>query len=89
MQTILKVVLKQTLAPTKKFQTIPTRAKQIIGETKDLGLSTHPVRAVVELIIPQRNYTLQQTQRTDRLPETDDEKDKTKPNREMLKASQI
>ena len=63
------VVLKQTPTPTIKFQTIPTRTIQITKETEALGLFTHPVRPVVELTTPQRNITLEQTQRTDRLPE--------------------
>ena len=83
------VVLKQTLTPIIKFQTIPTRKIQIIKETEDLDLSTHPVRPVVELTVPKRNGTLEQTQRTDRLPGIDDRKDKTKPNSDMLKATQM
>ena len=83
------VVLKQTLTPTTKFQTIPTRTKQIIKETEDLDLSIHPVRPVVEVAIPQRIVILEQTQRTDRLTGIDDREEKTNPNREMLKATQM
>ena len=83
------VVLKQTLTATIKFQTIPTRTIQKIKETVDLDLSTHPVRHVVELAAPQRNVTLEQTQRTDRLLGIDDLKDKTQPNRKTLKAPQM
>ena len=83
------VVLKQNPTTTKKLQTIPQRTTQIIKETEDLDLSSHPVRPVVELTIPQRNVTLEQTQRTDRLPGIDDRKDKTKSNREMLTATQM
>ena len=82
-------VSKQTLTPTTKFQTIPKRTIQIIKEIEDLDLSSHPVRPVVELTTPQRNATLEQTQQTDRLPGIDDRKDKTKPNREILKATQM
>ena len=87
--TIIMVVLKQTLTPIIKFQTIPTRTIQIIKETVNIDLSTHPVRPVVELTFPQRNVTLEQTQRTDRLPEIDDRTDKITPNREMLNATQM
>ena len=80
---------KQTLTTTAKFQTIPKRTKQIIKETEDLDLPSHPVRPVVELTTAQRNATLKQTQQTDRLPAIDDRKDKTKSNREMLKAAQM
>ena len=83
------VVLKKTPISTIKFQTIPTRTIQIIRETGDPDLSTYPVRPVVELATPQRNVTLEQTQRTGRLPGIDDRKDKNNPNREMLKAYQM
>ena len=49
----------------------------------------HPVTPVVELTTPQRIVTLEQMQRTDRLPGIDDRKDKTKSSREMLKATQM
>ena len=83
------VVLKQTPTPTIKLQTIPTRTIQIITEAEDLDMSSHPVRHVVELTTPQKNFTLEQTQRTYRLPGTDDGKDKTQSNREVLKATQM
>ena len=86
--TITMVVPKQTPTPTTKFQTIPKRTIQIIKETEYLDLSSHHVRPVVELTTPQRNVTLEQTQQTDRLPGIDVRKDKTKSNREMLKATQ-
>ena len=82
-------VPKQTLTPTAtKLQTIPKQAIEKIRETEDLDLSSHPVRHVVELTTPQRNATLEQTQRTDRLHEIDDRKDRTKASRIMLKATQ-
>ena len=65
------------------------RKKRTIKETEDLDLSSHSVRPVVELTTPQRNVTLEQTKQTDRLPGIDDRKDKTKSNREMLKATQM
>ena len=77
------------LTPTKKFPTIPMQAKQIIKKTEDLDLSTLPVRPVVEITTPQSNVTLEQMQRTDRLPGTDDRKDKIKPHREIPKATQM
>ena len=83
------VGVRQTLTPTMKFQTIPTRTIQIFREVEDLDLSTHPVTPAVELTNPQRNVTLEQTQQTDRLPGIDDRKDKTKSNREMVKATQM
>ena len=87
--TITMVVPKQTLTPTTKFQTIPKRTIQLIEETEDLDLSSHPVRPVVELTTPQRNATLEQTLQTDRLPGIDDRKDKTKSSGEMLEATQM
>ena len=83
------VVLKQTLTLTIKFPTEPTRTIQIIKETEDLDLSFYPVRLVVELTTPQRNVILEQMQLTGRLFGLDSRKDKTKSNREMLKATQM
>ena len=83
------VVPKQILTPTINFQTIPKRTIQIIRETEDLYMSSHPVRPVVELTTPQKNGTLEQTQQKDRFPAKEDRKDKTKSNREMRKATQM
>ena len=80
----------QTLTPTTtKVQTIPKEAIQIVKETEDLGLSSHPVRHVVELTIPQRNAFLEQTQQTDRPHERDGRKDKTKASKMTIKATQM
>ena len=65
----IMVVLKQPLTLIVKLQTIPTRTTQIIRETEDLNLCSHPVRPLVELTTSQENVTLEQTQRTNRLPE--------------------
>ena len=75
--------------PTKNHQSQTRRKVQIIKETEDLDLSFHPVRHVAEQTTPQRDATLEQTQRTDRLPGIDGRKDKTKPNREILKLTRI
>ena len=83
------LVVKQTLTPTIKFITIPTQAIQVFKKTEDLDLCTHPVRRAVRLTNPQKNVTLEQMQRTDRLPGTDDRKDKIKSNEEVPKATQM
>ena len=83
------VVPKQTLTPTTKHQLQTRPTIQIIKETGNLDLSFHPVRHVAEQITPQRDATLEQTQRTDRFPGIDGWKDKTKPNREILKITQM
>ena len=49
----------------------------------------HPVTPVVKGTIPPRNVTLERRLRTDRRPGTDDRNDKTKPNRDTPKASQM
>ena len=80
---------KQILTPsTTKLQTIPKETVEIIKETEDQDLSSHPVRHVVELTTPQRKAILEQMQRIDRLHEKNDRKDRTKVNRIMLKAIQ-
>ena len=62
---------------------------QIIKETENLDLSSHPVRHVAEPTTPRRDATLEQTQRTDRHLEINGRKDKTKLNRELLKITQM
>ena len=83
------IVVKRSLTPTLKFLTIPTQTIQIFKKTENLELSTHAVRSVVKLTIQHRNVTLEQTQRTNRLPGTDDRKDRIKSNKEMPKATQM
>ena len=82
------VVPKQILTPTTKLQTIPKQTIKLIKETKGPHLFSHLLRHVVEPTTPQRNATLEQMQQTDRLHGIDDQKDKTKFNREMLKVTQ-
>ena len=86
---ITMVVVIQTLTPTTRLPKIPTQTKQIIKNTEDQDLPTHPVRPVVKLITPQGNVTLEQKQRTDRLPGIDNRKDKTRSNREMIKTTKV
>ena len=88
-KTTILIVVKQTLTPTIKFLLLQTETIQMIKKTEDLDLSTHLVRPVVKLTIQQRNATLEQTQRTECFPGTDDLKNKIKSNREMLKATQM
>ena len=83
------VVPKQTPTPTKKFQAITRGTIQITEQRENLDLSTHPMRPVEELTTQQRTVTFEQTQQTDRLPGIDNPEDKTKSNREMLKATQM
>ena len=85
---IIMEVPKQTLTPTTT-KLIPKEAIQIIKETEDQDLCFYPVRHVVGLTTPQRNSNLEQTQRTDRLHETEDRRDKTRVSRIMLKTTQI
>ena len=82
-------VPKQTLTSTIKHQSQTRRTIQIIKETENLHLSFYPVRHVAEQTTPQRDATLEQTQQTDRLPGIDGLKDKTKPNREILKLTRM
>ena len=83
------VMAKQILTPTMKFPRIPTQTIEMRKNTEDLDLSILTVKPVVKVTTPQNNVSLEQTQRTDRLPEVDDRKDKTKSNRKMLKATQM
>ena len=83
------VVPKQTPTPTTKYQLQTRRTMQIIKETGKLDLFSHPVRHVAERTTPQRDATLEQTQRTDRRPGIHGRKDKTKLNRELLKITRM
>ena len=67
--TTTLLVVRQHLTPTKTFPTIPTQTRQKIKKTENLDLSIHPVRPMVKVTTPRRNVTLEQMQRTDRLPE--------------------
>ena len=62
---------------------------QIFQKTENLDLSTHPVRPVVKLNIPQRNITLGQTQLIDCLSGTDGRMDRISSNKEVPKIIQM
>ena len=83
------VVPKQTPTPTTKYQSQTRQTMQIIKETENLDLSSHPVRHVAEQTTPQRDATLEQMQRINRRPGIDGRKDKTKLNREILKITRM
>ena len=68
-KTLSMVVLKRTLTLAIRFQTIPTGTKQLIRETDDVDMPSHPVIIVVELSTPQGIVTLEQTQLTAASPE--------------------
>ena len=87
--TTITIMVKETLIPRIKFLITVTQTIQAVKRTEDLDQSTHPVRPAVKLTLPQRKVTLEQTQRTDPVPGTDDRKDKTMSNREMPKAIQM
>ena len=62
---------------------------QIIKKTGNPDLSTHQVRPVVKLTIPQTNVTLEKTQLMDRLPGTEGRKDTISFNRQLPKTIQM
>ena len=68
---------------------MPKATIQIIKETENLDLSFRPVKHVAEQTTPQRDATLEQMQRTDRLPRIDGRKDRTRVSRIMLKITQM
>ena len=53
-----KIVVRQTQTPTKSFITFLMQTIQIFKKTENRDLSTHLVRPVVKLTIPQRNVML-------------------------------
>ena len=78
-------LVRQTLTPTKRLAAKPTQTIQKTEMTANLVLSTHLLRPVVKLNIPQRIATLEQTRLRDRLPGADGRMDRFRYNKEMLK----
>ena len=87
--TMIMVLFRQTLTSTRKLPTIPTQTIGKIKKTGNPDLSTHPVRPLVKLTIPQRIVTLEQMQRSDRLHGTDDRRHRIRSNKEMPRATQM
>ena len=58
-------------------------------KTENPDMSTHPLRRVIKLTVSQRNVILEQTQLIDRLPKTDDRKDRIRSNKEIPKTFQM
>ena len=57
--------------------------------TESHELSSHPVEAVVKPTISERIATSEQTQLTDRLPGTDNRKDRIRHNKETIRYVQM
>ena len=86
--TITKMV-KQTLTLVTRLPTISTQTKRTTEMTKNRELFTHPLRPTVNSTIPQKIATLEQTQLTDRLPGTDDRKDRIRHNEGIIRFVQM
>ena len=78
---------------TRIVPLITTITKVMVKQTLNPAIKfpTKPMQTMqtTKLTTPQRNVTLEQTQRTDHLLGIDGRKDKTKSNRKMLKATQM
>ena len=83
------IMVRQIPTPTTRLPTIPTKTAQIIKKTENLDLSTHRVRPVVKLTIPQNKAILEQIELIDRLPGTDGRKDRLMSNKEIPKTIQM
>ena len=65
--------------------TTATTTQRVTGPKESQKLFTHPVRHVEKQTTPQRDATLEPMQPTDRLPGTEDRKDKIGYQREPIK----
>ena len=83
--TTTRTVVSRILTPTITFPTTPTQSLQTIKKTENQDLSTHPVRPVLKLTIPQRSVTLEPTQLMNRLPATDARKERIRSNKKCPK----
>ena len=79
-KTVTPIPLTRTVMSTKT-----TITETITKLKQSRKLSTHPVRHVEKQTTPQRNATLEPRQPTDRLPGTENRKDKIRYQREPIK----
>ena len=78
------ITLVETATPIK----ITTKTKQTVTEPRESRrLLTHHVRHIEKQTIPQRNAVLEPMQPVDRLPGTEDRKDKIRSEREPIKVT--
>ena len=87
--TTKTTTVKQILTPTTKIPTIPTQTIQSTEMTENQELSTHPVRPVVKPNNQQRNVSLEPSQEVDRLPGTEDRKERLRFKEELFKTIQM
>ena len=79
-KTVTPIPLTRTVMSTK------TTITETVTELKESQkLFTHPVRHVAKQTIPQRNVILEPMQPIDRLPGTEDRKDRTRSQKEPTK----
>ena len=92
---IIKVILEtKTVTPILLTQTATstitkTTTKTVTEPKGSQKLFTHPVRHVARQTIPQRNATMEARQQIDRLPGTEDRKDKIRSKREPIKMTRM
>ena len=86
-KTVALITLSQTAIQTELITTIT--AKRVTELEAIQTLFTWPVRYVGRQTTPQRNATMEPKQPIDRLPGTEDRKDRIKSEKEPIKMTQM
>ena len=81
------ITLRQT--PIQTRITTPTITKIVIELKVIEKLFSHPVRHIGRQTTPQRNATMEPMQPIDRLPGTEDRKDRTESKKEPIKVTRM
>ena len=86
-KTVASITLSQTTIQTRKTTTTTTKTVTELKESRKLFF--HPVRHVGRQTTPQGNAAMDSMQPIDRLPGTEDQKDRIRSKKEPTKATQM
>ena len=84
-----KAVMPIPLTPTATSTILTTTTGTVTEPKESQKLFTHPVRHVVRQTIPQRDAIMEPMQTIDRLPGSEDQKDKIRSKKELVKMTQM
>ena len=77
------------LTPTATSTILTTTTGTVTEPKESQKLFAHPVRHVVRQTIPQRDAIMESMQSIDRLPGREDQKDKIRSKKELVKMTQM
>ena len=83
---IIKIILETKTVTPKSLTQTPTTKKTVTEPRESQTLFTYPLKHVEKQTTPQRNANLEPMQPIDRLPGTENRKDKIKSTKEPIKA---